>query len=140
MYGIKYDNNANHDVFCNEATGEGKAKSTYPDTAIFFGNPGGIIKSHSYYYRILSSSIPIENMVENLPHDTLSIYYFHPDTIDKYSWEEIQREYKVLQRYDLSVEDIILLSKKNNDPEISFPPTEIMKYMRMYPPYGTYNK
>jgi hypothetical protein len=58
------------------------------------------------------------------------------DTINKYSWEEIQRDYKVLRRYDLSVEDFNLLYKKNGDSEILYPPDERMKYMKMYPPYG----
>jgi len=44
--------------------------------------------------------------------------------------ETIREEYKVLKRYDLSIEDIQLLNY-----EIPYPPTEVMRGMRMYPPY-----
>lgn len=41
-----------------------------------------------------------------LPHDTLSIFILHPDTIDLYTWDEIRDGYKILKRYDLSLEDL----------------------------------
>ena len=62
--------------------------------------------------------------------DTLSLFIFDADTFNNYSWEEIQSGYKVLQRYDLSPEDLRVLSKK-----ITYPPDERMKNMKMYPPY-----
>ena len=60
----------------------------------------------------------------------MSIYLFDAETVDNTPWETIREEYKVLKRYDLSLEDIQFL-----DYEISYPPTEQMKDMRMYPPY-----
>jgi hypothetical protein len=56
------------------------------------------------------------------------IYIFNQDTLNKYTWEEIQREYKVLQRYDLSSEDINLLYNKYKVPEIPYPPDENEKH------------
>jgi 3-deoxy-D-arabino-heptulosonate 7-phosphate (DAHP) synthase len=66
----------------------------------------------------------------------MSVFYFHPDTVAKYKKEEIQRNYKVLRRYDLSVEDIQKLKNKNDVPVITYPPTEATKDIKMYPPYG----
>jgi len=60
----------------------------------------------------------------------MSIYLFDAETVDNIPWETIREEYKVLKRYDLNLEDIQFL-----DYEISYPPTEQMKDMRMYPPY-----
>ena len=47
-----------------------------------------------------------EQYFENLPCDTLSIFIFHTDTLNKYSWEEVRDGYKILRRYDLGIEDI----------------------------------
>lgn len=45
-----------------------------------------------------------------VPNDTLSMFFFHSDTIDAYHWDTIRKEYKVLLRYDLSLQDL----KKRN--------------------------
>lgn len=67
---------------------------------------------------------------EYVPSDTLSMFVFHTDTLEANLWETIIDEYKVLKRYDLSIEDIQLLNY-----DIPYPPTERMKDMQMYPPY-----
>jgi hypothetical protein len=41
-----------------------------------------------------------------LPHDTLSVFIFSTDTLNKYSWEEVRKEYKILKRYDFSLKDL----------------------------------
>lgn len=70
----------------------------------------------------------------HIPNDTLSFFIFHQDTLNKYPWGTIRKEYMILQRYDLSWQDLKVLNY-----EFFFPPTEIMSQMKMYPPYGTYN-
>ena len=47
-----------------------------------------------------------EQYFENLPCDTLSIFIFHTDTLNKYSWEEVRDGYKILRRYDFGKEDL----------------------------------
>ncbi|MBS1748662.1 MAG: hypothetical protein JST63_02035 [Bacteroidetes bacterium] len=52
---------------------------------------------------------PIRNwkeLFEQLPADTLSLFVFHADTIQKYGWQEIRNEYKILKRIDLSQRDV----------------------------------
>lgn len=43
----------------------------------------------------------LEEELNTMPTDTLSIYYFSTDTLNKYSWEEIRDNYMVLRRDDL---------------------------------------
>jgi hypothetical protein len=67
--------------------------------------------------------------------DTLVYSVFDADILENESTQTIVDNYLVLQRYDLSLDDLNQLEWL-----LPFPPTEAMKYMRMYPPYGTYNK
>jgi len=40
------------------------------------------------------------------PQNVLMVFVYSLDTLKKYSWEEIQDDYKVLKRYDLTVNQI----------------------------------
>ncbi|WP_298900883.1 hypothetical protein [uncultured Psychroserpens sp.] len=71
-----------------------------------------------------------EDRVDALPSDTLSIYFFHPDTLSTYSWDEIRDDYNILKRYDLSIEDLQALNFR-----VTYPPTPEMQNIRQYPPY-----
>ena len=108
----------------------------YPDTTITFDkkNVGYPTKSGTMAYAGISN-ISLERWIQSFPKDTVSIFIFSKDILDKFSWFEIQSGYKILQRYDLSLEDFNRLSNKNGVPVIDYPPSEAMKYMKMYPPY-----
>lgn len=69
-----------------------------------------------------------EDRIKSFGSDTLSIYFFHPDTLEMYPWEEIRDNYKVLKRYDLSIDDLKLLDFK-----VEYPPSEKMQNIKMYP-------
>jgi len=62
--------------------------------------------------------------------DTLSFFILSPDTILKYGWEDVRKNYRILKRYDLSYSDVESLDFK-----IYYPPTQAMKHMKMYPLY-----
>lgn len=62
--------------------------------------------------------------------DTLRVFIFSYDTLIKYDWEIIRREYRVLKRYDLTLENL-----KELNWSITYPPTEAMKDIKQYPPY-----
>ena len=68
-------------------------------------------------------------------YDTLLVFIFNADTLDFYGWDSVCANYKVLQRYDLSLEDLQYLDFK-----LCFPPSETMKQIHMWPPYGTYDE
>jgi len=71
-------------------------------------------------------SVEISKVIE----DSLSIYLFHIDTLKNNTWAEVQAGYKILKRYDLSLEDLEYLEYK-----LSYPPDAKMSGVKMYPPY-----
>ncbi|MDR1272999.1 MAG: hypothetical protein LBK12_00465, partial [Odoribacteraceae bacterium] len=77
-----------------------------------------------------------EKWIAQFPRDTASIYIFNQDTLNAYPWEEIQRDYKILQRYDLSLENFHELENEYGIPVITYPPDARMRHVKMYPPYG----
>jgi len=113
-------------------------KHLYPDTTLCFGNRQKItriVKSNSSYKDI--DKIRLSEFIrQNTPNDTLSFFFFHADTIEKYPLEIIQRDYSILRRYDLSSQDIVTLSNQYGVPEIPYPPNDRMRNMKMWPPYG----
>ena len=64
--------------------------------------------------------------------DTLMVFIINSKVVENNTWQKIGDNYMVLQRYDLSLQDLQQLNW-----QISYPPTEAMKDMKMYPPYGS---
>lgn len=95
----------------------------YPDTALMNTNvmSGSTMKGESFFYSFNSNGV-----------DTMSLYIIDADTLKKYSWEEIRTGYKILQRYDL---DVSVAALRKLDLKVTYPPTEAMKDVKMYPPY-----
>ena len=65
---------------------------------------------------IFGSSNPFKGVFDTFQADTLSVYVFHTDTLNKYNWATISSQYKVLVRYDLSYTDV-----ENAGFEIKYP-------------------
>ena len=68
--------------------------------------------------------------VSKVVKDSLFIYLFHIDTLKNNSWADVQADYKILKRYDLSLEDLEYLDYK-----LSYPPDAKMSEVKMYPPF-----
>ncbi len=72
----------------------------YPDTTLPLNEipmqSAGLGQQNFYYF-----PRSLEEELNTLPTDTISIYYFSTDTLNKYSWEEIRDNYMVLRRDDL---------------------------------------
>lgn len=79
-------------------------------------------------------SVDLLYFMEHRHIDTICVFVFKTEVIEQYSWDSIRSNYLVLQRYDLSYEDVAYF-----DYEICFPPSEAMKAIHMWPPYGTYD-
>ena len=62
--------------------------------------------------------------------DTVYVYVFDAAVVDTTPWEIVAKDYLVLKRYDLSLEDLQRL-----DWQVTYPPTEQMKDVKQYPPY-----
>jgi hypothetical protein len=123
-HAFRFDNNSDVDVYIYMGTW-GRGFSLYPDTIIGAEDKCGVPfkKSESRYYNY-------NYEYDNGYIDVLSLFIFDTDTFDTYSWDEIKNNYKVLKRYDLSRQDL-----KHLNYIITYPPTEAMKNMKMYPPY-----
>ena len=72
--------------------------------------------------------------------DTVSLYIIGADTVAYYSWDTVAKYNMYLQRYDLSFTDLVGLEIRSCSPILFFPPTEDMKHIHMWPPYGTYDE
>ena len=87
----------------------------YPDTLIYNNyNELCGIKENSYVTYDVKTKL--DEYFENLPSDTLSIFFFSMDTINQYGWDIVKKEYKILKRYDISYEDV-----KNSEWTVSYP-------------------
>jgi hypothetical protein len=104
--------------------------SAYPDTTLPINNYIGMSKVEPNEKQLVWESVNREDLVKSLPLDTLSVFIFHADTLNKYTWAEVRNGYKILKRYDLSLQNLQLLNYT-----IPYPPSEKMKNMKMYPPY-----
>lgn len=62
--------------------------------------------------------------------DTVSFFIFDSKVVENNTWEDVVRNYMVLQRYDFSKEDLARLNC-----QIFYPPTEEMSEIHMFPPY-----
>lgn len=110
---------------------------SYPDTiipkeAVF--NPWNVAKNYEKAI-FWTQSTKLQNFMEREKIDTVCVFVFKTEVLEQFSWDSIRSNYLVLQRYDLSYEDVA-----NSNYEICFPPSEAMKHIHMWPPYGTYDE
>lgn len=99
----------------------------YPDTILPEMNPYPYKFDKEYHFSFGEGNFDENALFELFPTDTMSIFFFDPDTLAKYNWETIREDYKILVRYDLSHNDLKKLGWC-----IYYPPTEVMKGMKMY--------
>jgi hypothetical protein len=131
-YRLQLNNNSGDTIECYYGFDGYSDGILYPDTSIVLQyDPGAIRKARPGWYYVATRPYEWSMIISSLPRDTMSIFIFHTDTVKKYSWDMIRSGYRVLKRYDLSAHDIELL-----DYEIPFPPTELMKSMKMWPGFN----
>lgn len=125
-YPVEIYNNSSQDIICNICTGYPE-ESLFPDTTLseFFE-----YKVYAKKSRSIGSSVKWSDKYEYLQTDTLCMFLLSADTLEKYGWEKVSKEYMILQRYDLSLEDLRL-----HDYKFYYPPTVKMKDIKMFPPY-----
>lgn len=101
----------------------------FPDTSLPVNKPYyGASRPNDFSY--LDSRLDWSDVFAKLPADTLSIFIISNDTVNTYNWNVIRGEYKILKRYDMSLQDLKTLNKT-----VSYPPTEVMKNIKQFPPY-----
>ena len=112
----------------------------YPDTLLFswdpsIGCPGFIVEPYEENNKSALFNTSFYESCFRADLDTLRIFVFDADTLEALGWETVREKYIVLQRYDLSLEDLQYLDFK-----LCFPPSEAMRDIHMWPPYGTYDE
>ena len=108
VYSIKVENNSSQwiNFFDNRV---------YPDTLLPAAKPYyGASRPNSYAYIDSKSDWP--DVFARLPKDTLSIFILSSDTVNTFNWDIIRSQYKILKRYDLSLQDL-----KNSNFTITYP-------------------
>ena len=138
-YGYNLKNNADYSISVLELSSIQfwEHMYSYPDTilpeeAVF--NPWNIAKNHEKA-NFWTHTKRLHRFMEKENIDTICVFVFETEVIKQYSWDSIRSSYLVLQRYDLSYEDVAYFNY-----EICFPPDEKMRHIHMWPPYGTYDE
>lgn len=103
-YVIDLENQAEYSIGYYFATG-GKFGTFYPDSLPETNDEITYDISEVNKPGFLSG-IKWSKLFRELPHDTLSVFIFHTDTLKNNSWEEVRDHYKILKRYDLSLQDL----------------------------------
>lgn len=108
----------------------------YPDTILPLEKPDEVfnVDGRKWKYLCYSCRRPLSDIYSSCKTDTLSFLIFSADTLNTYCWDSVRTKYKVVQRYDVTLSDIYV----NDFP--TFPPTEEMRNIKMWPPYGTYDE
>ncbi|WBX72963.1 hypothetical protein PG913_08640 [Tenacibaculum pacificus] len=127
FYGLSIRNNSDIPISFYLNTIYKTKNFQYPDTLI---NNSDITRNIGLSTATVNSSKSWREIVSDLPKDTLSIFIFDKDIIKKEDWEKVRKDYLILKRYDLSIEDLELLNYK-----IPYPPTAEMFKMKQYPSF-----
>ncbi len=107
----------------------------YPDTTLPHQYPNNIVNINPFKNKpIAESGCTFEELYRSLEIDTVSFFVFSTDTLTKLGWDSVRRTYNIIQRYDIGRKDIKSILGK-----MAFPPTEEMRNIKMWPPYGTYD-
>lgn len=141
-YHIRFKNNANYiiRVTYDESYPDTASLSKYlnfnlnfSDCAVFpDSNSGDAIWSWTFFEKEFSKTVFANG--DTVGYDTLMVFVFNEDTLNRYGLEYARKNYLVQQRYDLSLDDV-----KRLNWQLFFPPTEAMRDIKMWPPYGTYD-
>ncbi len=125
---IKVNNNYDKSVYYSIV-------HSYPDTSLYGRGTGPRV--YAFQYKVGASSSnrfniksSWENLFSELPQDTLMVFIFDANILELRGWEYAQKNYQILQRYDLSIEDLNRI-----DFNITYPPHDSMKGIKMYPAY-----
>ena len=122
-------NNSTDNVACFIANG---LELSHPDTLLPKTRPIYHITEHITDSAIVLSGSGYNFSVffEILQDEYLSVYVFNQEEIDSLGWEEISYRNQYLVRYDLTEKDLMSLRGK-----LSYPPSEAMRNVKMWPRY-----
>ena len=145
-------NNSSQPVVCYLALGIPEiAPTAYPDTMLPPFCPIPDRKVEYTYYHVLSETPlfvllgPKESFhnqfgfkdIESLGIgvDTISVFFVNADTLMMKGYNYVRDNYRILIRYDVSMNDF-----RSDSQIFHFPPSEDMKHIKMYPSYEEFTK
>lgn len=127
FYHIAVLNNSSDTIYSD--LGWGGKLNQYPDTTLPNSKPALVeipaLQNFSFY---TPNRKTYEKAIQELAADTLSIYIFSKTVYEDTAWSDVRSGYQVLQRYDLSLDNL-----KRMDFKVPYPPTAEMAGMKMYP-------
>ena len=142
--GVYVNNLSNDSIIVLASVADNPWGITYPDTTL----PERIIVDETQslarmcwppksYDVIWYGSHRDKYFGESLSHsrDTLMLTIVLKDTLDKYGWIDVCRNYRVAVRYELSSSEV-----KQIRYMIPYPPQSFIHGMKMYPPYSHFQR
>ena len=103
----------------------------YPDTSLNHTMPSAIQKFEPNHRDLLGFSVRIKGKKTSWNPDTISFFVIDADSIGKYGWCLERINSFVIQRYDMTLNDCY-----NCNP-ITFPPSNQMENIKMWPKYNS---
>ena len=113
----------------------------YPDTSLPVQYPTlkmrSILPGSFIIYSATEADIP--SRFGDFHSDTISFFVFSSDSLSLLGWDSVRSSYNVLQRYDIRVNEYVSLYNNLKWDFPCFPPSQEMRDIKMWPPYGTYD-
>ena len=132
---IRFSNNSENDLYIRSVLGNKGHPITlelsyYHNTIL---TQYKVVSGEQNNRRATDNNTCYEHVFErNSTPDTLKFYVLDAYVVENTPWDIVARDYLVLKRYDLSLEDLQKLNWR-----VTYPPTEEMKDVEQYPPYGS---
>jgi hypothetical protein len=104
---IKITNKTSTDIMVLPAC-RGYGANLYPDTTLPLDKPLAFVRINKNDSELIESPIKWEGVINELPADTLSMFYFVADSVILLSWDKIRSNYIVFKREDFSSNDLKL--------------------------------
>lgn len=99
----------------------------YPDTSSISNQKPYIVNITTGKYFYYDFGGKYEQVYQYAKSYTLSFFIFNTDTLNKYPWDTIRLNYMILQRYDLSLQDL-----QNRNFEIEYPYDSTRGKLKVY--------
>ena len=105
-YSIMIVNNSSKDIVVLPGYAKYGANE-YPDTSLPNQKPSFLfVRKNDYNF--LDASFEWEKIINDLPADTLTIFYFMADSINILAWDRIRTNYIIIKRDEMSLSDLEL--------------------------------
>lgn len=124
FYNLSIKNNSDKLIYC--ILYDEQSELQYPDTSLSSNEPHLIDIDIGEKY-IFYSYDNWDEVLQKLPSDTISIFFISDSIFKNVEWEVLSNQYLILNRYDLSINDLERIGFN-----VVYPPHEQMAGIKMY--------